>query len=720
MFPDFDNPFKNAADVPAKYRGHAAVSRLFRPDGRYYRALEDPVTLWVIYILHTQYGVPLEAMALEFITDFSEGAHEHGRRFLGRADVVIYDDRYVDAGGNLDTAFIMVEAMEPGKQLDGTEPEGWKDHYTRLSSYMSASASARYAILTSGKHTRIYRRDLEYPRALQEIPDLPKYESAREAAKHSPYKVILNPSEPDGVTSHLKPLTRDKFREVLGDTRSGCHSILRDNEGLQPQEAVDAMVKFLFAKWYDEQATVDLAKQAQKDRAYVFSVSAETDPERLVIQVRDTFEKAKLWEQETLSKKFGDQLGVRLAFGEQDVLMFKPHTTVEIVKRLQPWSLRRSTADVKGGVFEDFLSKTFRDDLGQYFTPTPVINLMVGLLQPTVDDHVGDPACGSGRMLTHVLDYVRQQEYAKAIAANGSNPSGVNPEEPTEAFIKFRDNHLFGAETSRNVMHVTRVNTLMNGAYYADLKLIDSLSVLSSITGGIMNGLPEFPGFYPAGLTMIITNPPFGSVLSNARVIEDFAARDGVTRRNGKIIKSIPQEIAFLNRCLEYLVPGGRLVSVVPDGVLANLSLQYVRDWLLRWGRLKAIVSLPQETFAPYGAGVKTSIIILQKRALPLPSTDSNGRPEKKPARRIKKAVQDQGSLLEAEAPAEPVAVATEISPESAPADEDYDVYMARIDDIGYDATGRLTVPEDRSGFPPEVEETIVDFNKMVGWQRAD
>ena len=120
---------------------------------------------------------------------------------------------------------------------------------------MAGTASTRYAILTNGLETRIYRRDFEYPRALQPIGDLPKYESAREAAKTSPYTVVLKPDEPDGFVTGLTPLTRDKFREVLGDTRSGCHSILRDNEGLQPQEAVDAMVKFLFAKWYDEQVT---------------------------------------------------------------------------------------------------------------------------------------------------------------------------------------------------------------------------------------------------------------------------------------------------------------------------------------------------------------------------------------------------------------------------------------------------------------------------------
>jgi type I restriction enzyme M protein len=681
-FDDFTNPFQDPASAPDHYRQHPSLQKLFRGDGTYARPAEDPVTMWAIDILVREYGVPVNVMELELPAVFAEATGSRKRDYQGRADLVVYDDRYVDAVGDLDVAFIMVEAMEPGKRFQGTEEEGWKDHYDRLRNYMSASPSARYAILTSGKHTIIYRRDLEYPRQLEPIGDLPPYESAQQAAEHSPYKVILNPDEPDGIQTGLKPLTRDKFREVLGDTRSGCHSILRDNEGLQPQEAVDAMVKFLFAKWYDEQATVDLAKKTSEERAYVFSVRAGADPERLVVQVRDTLEKAKQWELETLKQKFGEDLSARLAFSEADVLQFKPHTTVEIVKRLQPWSLRRSTADVKGGVFEDFLSKTFRDDLGQYFTPTPVINLMVGILQPTVDDFVGDPACGSARMLTHVLDYVRRQEYEKAVAANGGQTEGINPEEPTEAFIRFRDNHLFGAEISRNVMHVARVNTLMNGAYYTDLEIMDSLERLSSVTGGITEGLPHCPGFYPGGLTMVLTNPPFGSKVTSKRVLEDFAVRDGVTRKKGKVVKSLPQEVTFVNRCLEFLAPRGRLGIVVPDGILANYSLQFVRDWILRWARLKAVISLPQETFAPYGAGVKTSVIFLEKREKPLTA---------------------EGQL--------------ELGQEIVNADKDYEVYMARIDDIGYDATGRLSVSEEEAPFPPDVSETVAEFERLLGWE---
>lgn len=711
-FADFANPYQNPLAMPAVYRNSSSLRKLFRDDGSYLLPAEGPVVAWAIVTLHQQYKVPLAAMELELSTVFAESTGSRQRDYQGRADVVIYDDRYRSGIGNLDVAFIMVEAMEPNKRFEGSDPVGWNDHFDRLKAYMSASPSARYAILTSGTNTVIYRRDLEYPRALEPIAELPKYESAAAAAARSPYKVVLNPSNPDEIDPGLIPLTRDKFREVLGDTRSGCHAILRDNEGLQPQEAVDAMVKFLFAKWYDEQATIDLVRSTGEARAYVFSVNPETDPERLVVQVRDTFEKAKQWERETMQHKFGAALGPRLAFSEADVLTFKPHTTYEIVKRLQPWSLRRSTADVKGGVFEDFLGKTFRDDLGQYFTPTPVINLMVGILQPSVDDFVGDPACGSARMLTHTLDYVRQQEFVKAVAANGGSETGVNREEPTPAFVRFRDNHLFGAETSRNVMHVARVNTLMNGAQYADFKIMDSLVPLENITGGVQGNIPDNPGMYAGGLTMILTNPPFGSKVTNKRVLEDFASRDGVTKRNGKIADSIPQEVAFINRCLEFLAPGGKLGIVLPDGVLANSSMQDVRDWILRWARLKAVISLPQETFAPYGAGVKTSVIFLEKRAQPLPAAaetariNGRGRPKKT----------NGTTPMEFELEDVPAVATLLAEPEGALADEDYQVYMARIDSIGYDANGRMNVAESEAHMPPEVRETAADFIARLGW----
>ena len=147
-----------------------------------------------------------------------------------------------------------------------------------------------------------------------------------------------------------------------------------------------------------------------------------------------------------------------------------------------------------------------------------------------------------------------------------------------------------------------------------------------------------------------------------------------------KIVRSIPQEVAFLNRCLEYLAPSGKLVIVLPDGVLANSSMQNVRDWILRWASLKAVVSLPKETFMPYGAGVKTSVVILEKREIAL-TTESQ----------------------------------LEIGQEIIEADRDYEIYMARIDNIGYDGAGRISTSEDEVNEPSEVREVITDLAELLG-----
>ena len=72
-FSNFANPYKNPADVPEKYRQHINLHKLFKADGSYVRPAEDPVTMWALQILVEEYGVPLEAMALETKCRFCRG-----------------------------------------------------------------------------------------------------------------------------------------------------------------------------------------------------------------------------------------------------------------------------------------------------------------------------------------------------------------------------------------------------------------------------------------------------------------------------------------------------------------------------------------------------------------------------------------------------------------------------------------------------------------------
>lgn len=111
---------------------------------------------------------------------------------------------------------------------------------------------------------------------------------------------------------------------------------------------------------------------------------------------------------------------------------------------------------------------------------------------------------------------------------------------------------------------------------------------------------------------------------------------------------------------------------VLTDGALANDTSQKARNWILQQAKVIGIISLPQSTFAPYGSGVKTSILLLEKRLQPIKTKDSDD---------LRKIIEE--------------------------VDTDSHVYLAKIDDIGYDAAGRLSVPESQTNEPPEVIELI-------------
>src|SRR2546421_13053793 len=97
----------------------------------FFRPVQDPVTLWAIDILRRDYGVPLQAIEVELQPELPQSGLDQGR-----ADVVIYDDRFINSAGKFYVAFIVVEVMEPGKTFDGPEAGGWLDDYDRLYAFL--------------------------------------------------------------------------------------------------------------------------------------------------------------------------------------------------------------------------------------------------------------------------------------------------------------------------------------------------------------------------------------------------------------------------------------------------------------------------------------------------------------------------------------------------------------------------------------------------------
>ena len=224
-------------------------------------------------------------------------------------------------------------------------------------------------------------------------------------------------------------------------------------------------------------------------------------------------------------------------------------------------------ADVKGEAFQAFVYSHQRGDRGEYFTPVPLVDLMVDFLNPTSAELVLDPACGSGGFLQRVAL---------------KNPSSVE--------------NLRGVEFNPDVARAANLRVEFLGGNN------DQVLVRNSLKPGSIE---------KDRYDIILTNPPFGAKSK----VEDPGILDAYElskNENGKSVPTAP-EILFIELCINALKPGGRMGIVLPDGVLQNPTSKRIRDWLMERSTLLSVVSAPTETFIPYGTGVKTSVVFVEK-----------------------------------------------------------------------------------------------------------
>jgi type I restriction enzyme M protein len=225
------------------------------------------------------------------------------------------------------------------------------------------------------------------------------------------------------------------------------------------------------------------------------------------------------------------------------------------------------------------------------------------MLRPGNEDIVLDPACGSGGFLLYALDAVRRE--ASEYHAEGT-------EEHYKHWHDFAKERLFGIEINDEIARVAKMNMIIHDDGHTNVIGADALDRI-----GHMNSVNR--GFSKDHFSLILTNPPFGAQVNLAErpYLADYelgTAEDA--KGNRKSRKNQKTEILFIERIWQFLKPDtGRAAIVLPDGILTNASQQYVRDFLLERFQVLAVVSLPQTAFSHYGAGVKSSLVFLRKRA---------------------------------------------------------------------------------------------------------
>ncbi len=554
----------------------------YRAQNKKYR-LSDPeeiVRAGAYVSLILDYDYPAEQLGIEYPVP-------HRVPSL-TADIVVFKDKAHK------TPFIVVECKreEASKgELDQAVEQGFG---------YANSLSAEFMWMTSGIRNDYFKvagfGGME--REENREPDIPKFGKTESAA----YKYTKGGV--DGFDLEVvqeNELTR-KFKQA--------HDALWAGGKRNPVEAFDELDKLIFCKIWDER------RPRKAGDPYDFQVFKNDKEGALKKRVQAIYEEGRKKDPEVF------QEGIRLSNAELQT----------VVGYLADTNLSETDLDSKGRAFETFMTGFFRGEFGQYFTPRNIVKFIVEALPITNESAVIDTSCGSGGFLLHALDKVRRT--ADKMAEDGYFEQ--DSRQHWKHWHDFAENNLYGIEISEGIARTAKMNMIIHDDGHTNVISHDGLESIDAMRRATGN-----QGFAPDSFDFIITNPPFGSKvklseksylqdydlgrkdvdwvdakLKNVRVMQKPIGNGDEVIRLSFTDKHRDQqttEVLFIEQCHRFLKPGGYVAMVIPDSILTNSSMQYVRNWIEEHWRIVSVVSLPQFAFAANGAGVKSSVLFLKK-----------------------------------------------------------------------------------------------------------
>ena len=514
----------------------------------------------------------------------------------------------------------------------------------------ASTINANFFIAVNLKEARVFhiKKD-NAPKKIEKLSDIPKAE------------ILSDDFRIDKYIKETKSFTREEFTKLL----SRCHNIIRNNDKLSPEASFDEISKILFMKiMYERNAVEEMIFSKAKFQAL------EINYEQVI---RPTLKNSNTYLDQDYMQFLFDETKRAFEsdglFEPKDQIRIKKNSFELIVEELEAFNLSDTSDDVKGIAFEQFLGKTFRGELGQFFTPRTIVDFMVQILDPQEGETICDPCCGSGGFLITAFEYVRNKIdedikteihriKEKFIDHNFENLSLIKQQEVdskvqgliqnlnAEFDIKNTKSRyhalshkcIYGVDANPRMARTAKMNMIMHGDGHGGVHHHD--------------GLLNVNGIFENRFDIILTNPPFGArVDKSSRVsvvdipseeqIKLYTEKYGVEYLSnvinplkewvefdngnklpkGKSILDLYEtgsmstltEVLFIERCLNLLKPGGRMGIVLPEGVLNNTNLQKTRDFVEGRAKILLITSIPQDVFIASGAAVKPSLLFFKK-----------------------------------------------------------------------------------------------------------
>lgn len=603
-----DHPIKHFSldDKKIEYKDivlHKSISSLIP---------EEIVRAYLVHKLTKELGYEAKHIELEKKYTYKTMGRKKTEDKTGFLDLILKDE--------VGNPYIFVEIKEPAEYESGQKDIEGQLFNLAEEEEKKYGTTVKYLVFYSIQESSLKDRMI--------VIDYAKYKNYDKWVEDGSPSIANEIAEKYGIP-HKEPLKKAGKRDLIENlsfsdidtTRRKLHNVLWGGGGTNDNEIFSSLTNIILAKIQDEGEKND-------GEEYDFQVYQTEDgkiesEEKLFHRINSVYRRALVERLNLLPQEAEDSYVI-------DKNKFQLSKLVYTVQQLEEYSFvegRNSLdgKDILGEFFEGIIREGFKQNKGQFFTPVNVVKFLIYALQVdklAIDLLVNkkelpkiiDPSSGSGTFLIEAMKIITKEVKYKQKAKLGT--SRQVKERFDELFMpdsrenKWARDYIYGIEHNFDLGTSVKVNMILHGDGSSNIFVKNGLAPFSEYDKDLKNSSnSSYYGKKEVNeqFDVIVANPPFSVDLPE----EDKKKIDKGFIFSGK--KN--SENLFIERYYQLLKENGRMGIVIPESVFDTTENKYIRIFLYKYFKIKAVVSLPQVTFEPY-TSTKTSILFAQKKTV--------------------------------------------------------------------------------------------------------
>ena len=593
---DFDN---NKVKYSSEIRQHRKIEKI--------TGNEEIVRAYILAKLVNELGYKPEKIEIE--KEYDIGRPKVNKP---RIDIIVRDDK--------DNAFLYIELKSPQDYEKDKDKVIEKQLFNLASQEKGQGKNVEYLVLYTFELNENEIKDKCILIDYEKFTSFNAWKEERNFADELPERYVKAQKEPY-IKNGKKDLETSFTHEQLDGLRKNLHNVLWGGGGTDDNDIFSSLVNIILAKIQDE-------SEKKKGEKYDFQIFSFKDGESFETN-EQLFERINELYKRALKQRLNiiDEVKLKKSFviDENKFSLNKLKYTVAELERFSFVDGKNSFngKDILGDFFEGIIREGFKQTKGQFFTHINIVRFLLWGLQldKLAIDRVNkkleipyliDPSAGSGTFLIEYMKFItenlKRRFKNKLETSRNINRKIQQWFYPDNYENQWADTFIYGNDLNFNLGTATKVNMILHGDGSANIYIKDGLLAFNNYSNKLKKSEKDSTYFdkkVNGQFDCIITNPPFSVSLDNEtkkNVKNEFVFGDKKNSEN-----------LFVERWYQLLKPNGRFGVVLPESVFDTTENKYIRLFIFKYFKVKAVVSLPQLTFQPF-TGTKTSLLFAQKK----------------------------------------------------------------------------------------------------------